>query len=257
MIFRRIKAHVAKEDWFAVFIDFIIVVFGVFMGFQVQAWNEGRTHVQTEQAYIERIRDDLTGNHDDLTQRFAYFTQVRAHALDALKALDDPPETLGEPFLIDVFQASHILPRMFGRDTYDEVLSVGGNNAISDVDVRKRLANFYRSIQAQLTMLERGTPYRTVIRRHMPYSATSAIRGACYDIVETGAEGRPIIRLPSTCAPGLTDAEIKRAVAAIRAQNIRPDLTERMDDLDAKLVGLRLMMNRVDLLDAYLQDVQE
>ena len=42
MIFRRIKAHVAKEDWFAVFIDFLIVVFGVFMGFQVQAWNENR-----------------------------------------------------------------------------------------------------------------------------------------------------------------------------------------------------------------------
>ena len=36
MIFRRIKAHIAKEDWFAVFIDFIIVVFGVYMGFQVQ-----------------------------------------------------------------------------------------------------------------------------------------------------------------------------------------------------------------------------
>jgi len=38
MIFRRIKAHIAKEGWFAVFIDFIIVVFGVFMGFQVTEW---------------------------------------------------------------------------------------------------------------------------------------------------------------------------------------------------------------------------
>ncbi|MEE9347889.1 MAG: hypothetical protein V3U82_06815 [Robiginitomaculum sp.] len=42
MIFRRVKAHVAKEDWFAVFIDFIIVVFGVFMGLQVANWSAAR-----------------------------------------------------------------------------------------------------------------------------------------------------------------------------------------------------------------------
>lgn len=35
MILRRIKSHVEKENWFAVGIDFAIVVIGVFVGLQV------------------------------------------------------------------------------------------------------------------------------------------------------------------------------------------------------------------------------
>ena len=38
MLFRRIKTHVKAENWFAVGIDFLIVVVGVFIGIQV--WNE-------------------------------------------------------------------------------------------------------------------------------------------------------------------------------------------------------------------------
>ena len=43
MLFRRIKAHVEKENWFAVFLDFCIVVVGVFIGLQVANWNEARS----------------------------------------------------------------------------------------------------------------------------------------------------------------------------------------------------------------------
>ena len=42
MLFRRIKAHVEKENWFAVGVDFAIVVIGVFIGLQVANWNEAR-----------------------------------------------------------------------------------------------------------------------------------------------------------------------------------------------------------------------
>jgi hypothetical protein len=38
MLFRRIKAHIAREDWFSVFIDFLIVVVSVFVGIQVQTY---------------------------------------------------------------------------------------------------------------------------------------------------------------------------------------------------------------------------
>jgi hypothetical protein len=40
MTLRRITKHVKDQNWFAVGLDFLIVVFGVFMGFQVQQWNE-------------------------------------------------------------------------------------------------------------------------------------------------------------------------------------------------------------------------
>jgi len=53
MIFRRIKAHIEKENWFAVGIDFCIVVIGVFIGIQVANWNETRADVNRGQALMQ------------------------------------------------------------------------------------------------------------------------------------------------------------------------------------------------------------
>ena len=42
MILRRITEHLKSQNWFAVAIEFVIVVVGVFMGLQVQDWNDQR-----------------------------------------------------------------------------------------------------------------------------------------------------------------------------------------------------------------------
>ena len=43
MILRRITKHVRDQNWFAVGIDFCIVVIGVFIGIQVANWNDARS----------------------------------------------------------------------------------------------------------------------------------------------------------------------------------------------------------------------
>ena len=42
MLLRKVTMHVREQNWTAVFIDFVIVVVGVFVGLQVQDWNEFR-----------------------------------------------------------------------------------------------------------------------------------------------------------------------------------------------------------------------
>ena len=59
MIPRRIAEHVKAHNWFAVFIDFVIVVIGVFVGIQVSNWNADRLDAHRAHGYLERIRDDL------------------------------------------------------------------------------------------------------------------------------------------------------------------------------------------------------
>ena len=59
MILRRLKAHVEKENWFAVFLDFCIVVLGVFIGLQVANWNETRANDRREKQVLQEILDDL------------------------------------------------------------------------------------------------------------------------------------------------------------------------------------------------------
>ena len=40
MLLRRITQHIKNQNWFAVFIDFVIVVAEVFIGIQIVNWNE-------------------------------------------------------------------------------------------------------------------------------------------------------------------------------------------------------------------------
>ena len=46
MILRRITKHVKDQNWFAVALDFIIVVLGVFIGLQISNWNDARAFDQ-------------------------------------------------------------------------------------------------------------------------------------------------------------------------------------------------------------------
>ena len=59
MIPRRLYEHVKTHNWFAVAIDFVIVVVGVFIGIQVANWNDERKERHAAGMYIERIREDL------------------------------------------------------------------------------------------------------------------------------------------------------------------------------------------------------
>ena len=42
MLLRRITQHVKEQNWFAVFLDFFIVVAGILIAFQITNWNERR-----------------------------------------------------------------------------------------------------------------------------------------------------------------------------------------------------------------------
>ena len=59
MIFRRIKAHIEKENWFAVGIDFVIVVIGVFIGIQVANWNAARIEAGLKTSVQARLIADF------------------------------------------------------------------------------------------------------------------------------------------------------------------------------------------------------
>jgi hypothetical protein len=153
-----------------------------------------------------------------------------------------------------VYQASQIIPRGFGRDTYDEIISVGGNSAISNLTVRKRIANYYSSVRAGISILEDTASYRGIVRRTMPYGAQVAIRAACGDIVETRESGEPVISLPESCSVDLPPEAASSAVAAIVERDLRDDLVHRLVDLDGKLSFAQLIIDRAQLLDDFLAE---
>ena len=59
MLLRRVSEHVRNQNWFAVAIDFLIVVVGIYIGLQVDAWRETRAEHALERQYLERLLRDM------------------------------------------------------------------------------------------------------------------------------------------------------------------------------------------------------
>lgn len=74
MLLRRITKHVKEQNWFAVGIDFVIVVIGVFIGIQVSNWNETRTDTIREKVILTDLLDDLTADQGALSSSLQLVT---------------------------------------------------------------------------------------------------------------------------------------------------------------------------------------
>lgn len=59
MILRRFMKHVREQNWFAVGLDVLVVIVGIFLGIQVSELHQDRKNDELETLYIERIYEDL------------------------------------------------------------------------------------------------------------------------------------------------------------------------------------------------------
>lgn len=62
MILRRVIDHFKKQEWTAIFFDFLIVVLGVFVGMQVNNWNASRADRQAAANYLADIAADVNAD---------------------------------------------------------------------------------------------------------------------------------------------------------------------------------------------------
>lgn len=95
MILRRIAAHLRKQEWTAIAIDFVIVVLGVFVATQVTDWNNARLERAEYQRAVERLRTEITANLEIIDTNLPEITSAldtANHGLDALQTCGDAAE---------------------------------------------------------------------------------------------------------------------------------------------------------------------
>lgn len=82
MILRRLSTALRKQDWVTVLVETLIVVFGVFIGLQVQNWTNEHGRRQLEASYTVRLHKDvisLLGVRDTLLSfRFSWAGGIRS-----------------------------------------------------------------------------------------------------------------------------------------------------------------------------------
>ena len=87
MLLRRVIEHVREQNWFAVIVDFVIVVIGVFIGIQVANWNEERLNRLEESALIERLRVDFDRIEENADRSLAYHEDMTSNLQTMLSSL--------------------------------------------------------------------------------------------------------------------------------------------------------------------------
>ena len=235
MVVRRIREHVASHNWFAVFVDLIIVTIGVFIGIQVSNWNAVRIERGEARAYQTQIIDDLKANEQEIAERIAYYLQVRTHALAAMAALQ-AKNPRGEAFLVDTYQASQVSPIRMERSAYDEMIASGMAKNFAHPAVRRRLSSYYACTVRLENASIYSTGYRERIRREMMFSIQQRLRERCSDVVAISRDGLETITLPKQCRLELPSALILREAADLgNSPEMEEELTRHIGDLDVKI----------------------
>jgi len=256
MIPRRLYEHVKTHNWFAVVIDLVIVVVGVFIGIQVSNWNADRLERNAAKTYIARIREDLAAGVQSLQQEQRYYRAVKAHALDALIGFEKPVDQLDEQFLIDAYNASRLIDRTIERSTFDQILSTGAMNSIQNIEVWARISIFYRSVESTDQVIERMPPYRQNLRRHMPYSVQAAMVERCDNERVFDSRGFVIVTIRENCKLDLPAETVAAGVIAIRRPELKLDLTYRLNDLDMRILYCERLIEQAQRLDHFLAEAE-
>lgn len=181
MLLRRVIAHVEKQNWAAVILDFCIVVLGVFIGLQLGNWNDTR---QTRSAFFEAQDRLVAESHANLdaTNNFVEDVDARlAIARSAIIALRecDAGETAYQDVLAGANAISGTLT-LHLRQT--ALIAITNNNAfltLLDAQERERLKEFERRLNQSQTTLNwlEARPFTNHIEEspYVDYSELSAL----------------------------------------------------------------------------------
>lgn len=88
MILQRISRALRNQQWISVVLELFIVVVGIFLGLQVNDWNENRKLRQTESLYLEKLSADLIAMEENLQDKISASDHVRARMTAALVGLE-------------------------------------------------------------------------------------------------------------------------------------------------------------------------
>lgn len=147
MLLRRITKHVKDQNWFAVGIDFMIVVVGVFMGIQAQAWNASNNDRNLERQYLTRLHDEVSGiiekDKDSVALNLADLE--RMEELGRYLFQDDNTIDPGSDHCVTLVTAHIYSSGTVVPSAIDELLSTGRILLISNSGVKASIIDFRQS----------------------------------------------------------------------------------------------------------------
>jgi hypothetical protein len=246
LLFQRFALALREQDWAAAAIEFVLVVLGVFLGFQLTQWNDDRQDRAREVSLMLNVARDLRNDVTEMDENLRN-ASFRMASLDRLLRLagnwNPPAEFLSSRFVIKVEKVPPLAPDSgytFGIETfvlatydgnqfaYDALINTDGPNAVSDQARLSEIQKYYASVD-QLRTFERGlAETRLRVLDSMQAEGLSAVDRSSFESVALIARRNPPLRAVIENYWLYTN----RQVAITRS--LRNDATKLADKIEAE-----------------------
>lgn len=232
MIPRRLSQSLKEQNWTAIWIEFILLVLGVFLGIQVANWNQARIFDAQEHAYLEELRDEIHANIRQIEYRKAYYRTVLESGAAAARFLkqDASCTTDCSALLADFFLASQFWGTPLARTTYNEMQRLGLPRSKA---IKQQMQSYFINAEGLAVTVDAVPRYREHVRGFMDTELTHRLWQDCWSIDKGRFES-----LRGDCKARLSNDEASAVLEEIRhAEGIRQELNVWMG---MNTVGMQL-----------------
>lgn len=151
MIIKRMARFIREHDWFAVFVEIIVVVVGLMLALQLDGWVEQRGERQKEAEYVQRLISDMEMDVAAI-QRAIDIASMRLRLADLLMEVSrEPAVAITRPveFVGAVNQAAYTYTPSLTSHTFEDLRSTGNMRLLLDQDLKDALYDYYGYDQSQ------------------------------------------------------------------------------------------------------------
>lgn len=217
MILRRLSQSLKEQNWTAIWIEFVLLVGGVFLGMQVSNWNAERVEHLRAIELFERLTDDLESERNNVGYLRDYYETTASYAKAALREFESPGSVDAEAFVISAYQASQWQEAIQSRSTFEEIVATGAVDLVRNEKSRELLIAYYEYDWTKGLGFTSRPQYREMVRGTIPYGIQEVIKASCGD--QPATIGRTVFYvLPKNCDIDIPTVDIEKAAAALRSE---------------------------------------
>ena len=196
MILRKLAAAIREQDWFTVVLEVLVVVAGIFIGLQVDDWNNLRKDRVDEQQYLHRLHDEILSAEKLSTRVLDRRIGRQTIVFDILETVftDVAQSSLTEEQCSAISGLHYFNVAVTGLSAADELTASGRMGILQDAELRAALGALKQAQEATNTYIR--IQYDVAYDLPHEYPELITVR-AFYDENLQEVYGRQVCDLPA------------------------------------------------------------
>ncbi len=170
--FRQIRQRLFRERRLSRYLlyaigEILLVVLGILIALQVDAWQQGREEAEQEAYYLTRLEGEMASNIKIARELEAFksFRHENARRVLGFLMNQAPEQEAGQDFFLALEHLTWFYKRAYQKDVWEELKSTGNIDLISDRGLRTRISHMYNALDFFSSFEEEWETYTMGYRR--------------------------------------------------------------------------------------------